>query len=223
MQSIDGTKPICEGKGHNSDSGHAVTADYERKLMVLQQPVAAAQSNGVHDKNGVAIDPCPIVELTFNGIHEAWRCGCNELYTSKYVMHCSLSQGSDKGKGFSSPDFRQQELLGPLCSDPFRFEDGSGGVRYFFCFPGVFCRVPGLFRLRFTLAEFDSSSADETESVGLSTVDSQCFRVSMTGDFPGAQETTAWTKCLERQGYDFSQRADSGAAAVVRAATRGLS
>ncbi|KAF4955215.1 hypothetical protein FSARC_11920 [Fusarium sarcochroum] len=100
MQSLDVTKAICEGKGCNSGIEHRVVVDHEPELTVLQQPVAAAQSNGPHDKNGVAIDPFPIVELTFEGLQEAWRQGHNELNTYKYIMHCSVLGASDTGNAW---------------------------------------------------------------------------------------------------------------------------
>lgn len=110
-----------------------------------------------------------------------------------------MLDGSGAQETSPTPDYRQQQrLLGSLFSNPFVGKDESGEGGYFLCFLGIFCQIPGLFHLRFSLGKIDPAKAEEAKYFPfLYTVDSEDFDGYKAEDSPGKQAITELTKCLK--------------------------
>jgi hypothetical protein len=118
-------------------------------------------------------------------------------------MSCSLYEENGTCTATFVPEQRQRkrQLIGTLISTPFIGEDEYGEKGCFFCFPDLSCRVPGSFRLKFSLTEIDPAPATEARRFPVLAEDnSDIFTVYTPNDFPGMQASTELVKRLKEQG-----------------------
>lgn len=123
------------------------------RLVVRQQP-QAARTCGFCDRDRRSIDPPPIVQLSIDAPDmDESEVRTYTCFTS-YVMTCSMLDESGTRDASALPEEFQQHrrrITGSLISTPFAGKDEHGTEGCFFAFPDISCRVPGAYRLKFTL------------------------------------------------------------------------
>lgn len=158
------------------------------------------------------LDPPPIVELHVDDDMDPTKLYMNTPNLFCMVHLCAI----DSDEPYRSPD-GEQALLGTLCSSIHRLKNlpdhtgkpaGEGG---YFIFGDVSVRIPGTWRLRYTLYDIPFQLAEDgtdgLRSRKLAFAFSKNFKAS-TGskDFKGLGESTELTKTFADQGVRLRLR-----------------
>ncbi|KAK8237859.1 velvet factor-domain-containing protein [Phyllosticta capitalensis] len=178
---------------------------YEYKLIVRQQPVAA-RACGFGERDRRVIDPPPIIQLLVTD-PKTGQSDPDELRYSLNVVRCTLwnADGTSEETALVQPDRRTtRRLMGQLVASPSVAKDEHDVEGCFFCFPDLSCRTHGRYRLRFVLMRIDPMNLHVGGLMPILTeVLSDVFHVYTAKDFPGMRPSSALTRALKLQGCNI--------------------
>lgn len=175
------------------------------RLVIRQQP-QAARACGFGDRDRRAIDPPPIVQMIIESnkmTEEEMRA---YLCYSGYVMNCTLYDTTGTRDVSAMPaeyDQHRRKILGSLFTTPFVGYDEFGQEGCFFAFSDLSCRLPGSFRLKFTLVMIQPSMGPG-HFPNLVSIVSDIFNVYTAKEFPGMVASSDLAKRLREQGCIIS-------------------
>ncbi|KAH7061122.1 velvet factor-domain-containing protein [Macrophomina phaseolina] len=194
---------------------------YEYKLIVRQQPVAA-RACGFGERDRRVIDPPPIIQLTVTD-PKTGQSDPDELRYSLNVVHCTLwnADGTNEETALIQPDRRTtRRLMGQLVASPSVAKDEHDKEGCFFCFPDLSCRTHGKYRLRFVLMRIDPMNLHVGGLMPILTeVLSDVFTVYTAKDFPGMRPSSALTRALKLQGCNIQVKKGNEKALARRRAS----
>lgn len=186
----------------------ASALDSMRFSLVVRQQPRAARACGFGDRDRRVIDPPPIVQLVITApdLEEG------EIRTyicfSSYVMNCSIWDETGTKDASALPeeyDQHRRRMTGSLIATPFVGKDETGKEGCFFCFSDLSCRIPGSFRLKFTLIMIEPSRASSVRHFpNLADVLTDVFHVYTAKEFPGMIASSELAKRLREQGCIIS-------------------
>ncbi|CEJ89335.1 Putative VeA protein [[Torrubiella] hemipterigena] len=176
-------------------------------LVVRQQP-RAARACGFGDRDRRVIDPPPIVQLVITAPDLAEDEIRTYICFSSYVMNCSIWDETGTKDASALPeeyDQHRRRMTGSLIATPFVGKDETGKEGCFFCFSDLSCRIPGSFRLKFTLIMIEPSRASSVRHFpNLADVLTDVFHVYTAKEFPGMIASSELAKRLREQGCIIS-------------------
>ncbi|KAB2578322.1 Sexual development regulator VELC [Lasiodiplodia theobromae] len=194
---------------------------YEYKLVVRQQPVAA-RACGFGERDRRVIDPPPIIQLLVTD-PKTGQSDPDELRYSLNVVHCTLwnADGTNEETALIQPDRRTtRRLMGQLVASPSVAKDEHDVEGCFFCFPDLSCRTHGRYRLRFVLMRIDPMNLHVGGLMPILTeVLSDVFTVYTAKDFPGMRPSSALTRALKLQGCNIQVKKGNEKALARRRAS----
>ncbi|KAI9025173.1 velvet factor-domain-containing protein [Phycomyces nitens] len=168
-------------------------------LDIVEQPQQCRMC-GFGEKDRRPIDPAPVIHLIVRNQAGFIDQDCMEM--PFFVIHASLwsvdmQHQIDVLKGPASVAFRI--LLGSTVSSPLQLKGLDNNPGTYFSFPELSVRMPGQYRLKFTLIHLTRSSSTTH-------VFTEPFMVYTAKTFPGMKESSDLAKHLARQGLKLPVR-----------------
>jgi hypothetical protein len=169
-------------------------------LEIRQQPKEALLAVRGKEKFRKPVDPPPIVflKVTPDGDPNL------QYLQNPYIFVSASLYKADKDEPIdSSPN---DSLTGTLVSSLHRLKDVDNKDGGFFVFGDISIKLAGVFRLHFTLYEFQP---DSNQFVYLSSQTSDRFSVVLPKDFKGLEESTYLSRAFSDQGVRLRIRKES--------------
>ncbi|KAJ4334007.1 hypothetical protein N0V87_007165 [Didymella glomerata] len=171
-------------------------------LHVRQQPHEALVVAKGKEKARKAVDPPPIVQLDVKQHQDPQK---NYLQNPYLFMQVSLYK-PDRDEPLPG----REALAGTLTSSLHRLKDTSNAEVGLFVFGDISVRLPGNFRLHFSMWEYNPVDG---RAQYLSSCFSEKFSVLPPKDFKGMEESTSLSRCIADQGVRLRLRKEARAVA----------
>lgn len=173
-------------------------------LVIRQQPIAA-RACGFGERDRRVIDPPPILELKI--VNKAT--GVPELdHGAMLALRVELIDGdpneiADHQVTTTTEITTDKCLMGNTVTSPYQAKDERGIAGAFFVFSDLSCRMPGRFRLHFTLMRVDPTQLlPGMRQPCVASIGSDPFTVYTAKDFPGMRASTRLLTALREQGLN---------------------
>jgi len=180
------------------------------QLKVRQEPVDALAIATGKEKTRKPLDPPPIVEFFVDEDLDPSR-----LYMNSPNLFCMAHLCATDNDLPHQLDDNEPPMVGTLCSSVHRLKEGPDTEGAFFIFGDVSVKVPGLWRLRFTLYDIPFNQVGgkpQERARQLATTFSNSFNVLQGKEFKGLGESTALTRIFSDQGVRLRLRKEQRAA-----------
>ncbi|KAF2493445.1 hypothetical protein BU16DRAFT_79993 [Lophium mytilinum] len=174
-------------------------------LFIRQHPKLALLSTTGTEKNRKPVDPPPVVQLKIDQRVDPSQHYLNNPYL---FMAVSLYKGDIDQDYEDKPG---KSLAGSLTSSSHRLKDFDNSDCCFFVYSDISPRVPGTFRLKFTLFEFRKDAGPGGPGgpgvvVFRASIISDKFVVQSQKDFQGMEESTMLSRTFADQGVRLRLR-----------------
>ncbi|KAH8554800.1 velvet factor-domain-containing protein [Umbelopsis sp. PMI_123] len=161
-------------------------------ILIRQQPQQAKQSIA-YDRERRPVEPPPIVQITFSNLSAQETMTC--LQSPYYFMTARLVTPDSRLGQPMLCDNEEDVLTGSVVSSLHRLKDIDNQDAGFFVFGDLAIKIPGVFKIHFSLFEIRSGQVINRETIA-----TEPFTVYSPKQFPGPLESTFLSRTFADQG-----------------------
>ncbi|KAG2174982.1 hypothetical protein INT43_006044 [Umbelopsis isabellina] len=161
-------------------------------ILMRQEPQQAKQSVAF-DRERRPLEPPPIVQITFDNLNDQEIMTC--LQSPYYFMTARLVTPDSTLENLIFCDEHEEAMTGSVVSSLHRLKDVDNHDAGFFVFGDLAIKIPGVFRLHFSLFEIQNDQVINRETIA-----TQPFTVYSPKQFPGPLESTFLSRTFADQG-----------------------
>ncbi|KAI8581344.1 hypothetical protein K450DRAFT_232599 [Umbelopsis ramanniana AG] len=161
-------------------------------IVIRQQPRQAKQSIA-YDRERRPVEPPPIVQIEFSNLTAQETMTC--LQSPYYFMTARLVTPDSSVRQPKLCDHEEDVLTGSVVSSLHRLKDVDNQDAGFFVFGDLAIKIPGTFRIHFSLYEIRGGQVINRESIA-----TEPFTVYSPKQFPGPLESTFLSRTFADQG-----------------------
>ncbi|KAG2189176.1 hypothetical protein INT44_004318 [Umbelopsis vinacea] len=161
-------------------------------ILIRQQPRQAKQSIA-YDRERRPVEPPPIVQIEFSNLTAQETMTC--LQSPYYFMTARLVTPDSTVRQPKLCDNEEDVLTGSVVSSLHRLKDVDNQDAGFFVFGDLAIKIPGTFRIHFSLYEIRGGQVINRESIA-----TEPFTVYSPKQFPGPLESTFLSRTFADQG-----------------------
>ncbi|CAO3687099.1 unnamed protein product [Umbelopsis ramanniana] len=161
-------------------------------ILIRQQPRQAKQSIA-YDRERRPVEPPPIVQIEFNNLTAQETMTC--LQSPYYFMTARLVTPDSSVRHPKLCDDDEDVLTGSVVSSLHRLKDVDNQDAGFFVFGDLAIKIPGTFKIHFSLYEIRDGQVINRESIA-----TEPFTVYSPKQFPGPLESTFLSRTFANQG-----------------------